>query len=70
MGLVILIIYFFIYLSSGRIWAAAVDALTSFLKCFVSPNSFDSGILLQPVLVYLSRYAYCHKSHGVFTSFF
>ncbi|PON93486.1 Coatomer beta subunit [Trema orientale] len=38
-----------------RMWSAAVDALTSFLKCFVSPNSVDSGILLQPVLLYLSR---------------
>ncbi|EXB97166.1 hypothetical protein L484_008656 [Morus notabilis] len=38
-----------------RIWSAAIDALTSFLKCFVKPTSFDSGILLQPVLVYLSR---------------
>ncbi|XP_062106312.1 protein SWEETIE isoform X2 [Humulus lupulus] len=42
-------------ISRIRMWSAAVDALASFLKCFVSPNSVDSGILLQPVLLYLSR---------------
>ncbi|XP_030484965.2 protein SWEETIE isoform X1 [Cannabis sativa] len=42
-------------ISRIRMWSAAVDALTSFLKCFVSPNSVDSGILLHPILLYLSR---------------
>ncbi|XP_059452821.1 protein SWEETIE isoform X2 [Corylus avellana] len=40
--------------SSIRVWSAAVDALTAFVRCFVSPNAVNSGILLQPVLVYLS----------------
>ncbi|KAF8399147.1 hypothetical protein HHK36_015012 [Tetracentron sinense] len=39
------------------VWSAAVDALTAFIRCFVSPTIFlaNNGILLQPVLVYLSR---------------
>ncbi|KAG6716276.1 hypothetical protein I3842_04G041200 [Carya illinoinensis] len=36
------------------VWSAAVDALTAFVRCFVTPNAANSGILLQPVLVYLS----------------
>ena len=36
-------------------WSAAVDALTALLRCFLSPNDGNNGILLQPVLVYLSR---------------
>ncbi|KAF9625554.1 hypothetical protein IFM89_024327 [Coptis chinensis] len=43
--------------SEIRVWSAAVDALTSFIKCFIFPNmvDFNNGILLQPVLVYLGR---------------
>ncbi|XP_077230289.1 HEAT repeat-containing protein isoform X2 [Tasmannia lanceolata] len=42
--------------SEIRVWSAAVEALTAFIKCFISPNvvSTTGGILLQPVLVYLS----------------
>ncbi|KAJ6738777.1 PROTEIN SWEETIE [Salix koriyanagi] len=36
------------------VWSAAVDALTSFVRCFISPNAANNGILLQPVMVYLS----------------
>jgi hypothetical protein len=36
--------------------SAAVDALTAFVRCFISPIAVNSGILIQPVLVYLSRY--------------
>ncbi|EOY04218.1 HEAT repeat-containing protein, putative isoform 1 [Theobroma cacao] len=38
-----------------RVWSAAIDALTSFVRCFVSSNSTISGILLQPVILYLNR---------------
>ena len=38
------------------VWSAAIDALTAFIKCFLSPKAVNYGILLQPVLVYLSRY--------------
>lgn len=38
-----------------RMWSAAIDALTAFLKCFLNPNDVNNGILVQPVLVYLSR---------------
>ncbi|XP_042482269.1 protein SWEETIE [Macadamia integrifolia] len=42
--------------SEVSVWAAAVDALTAFIRCFVSPNvSVNNGVLLQPVVVYLSR---------------
>ncbi|KAL9230110.1 hypothetical protein vseg_005500 [Gypsophila vaccaria] len=37
-----------------RVWSAAVEALTAFVRCYVSPQAVNSGILLQPVLVYLS----------------
>ncbi|KAA8530559.1 hypothetical protein F0562_005268 [Nyssa sinensis] len=37
------------------VWSAAVDALTAFVRCFVSANAVNQGILLQPVLLYLSR---------------
>ncbi|CAK7344401.1 unnamed protein product [Dovyalis caffra] len=37
------------------VWSAAVDALTAFVRCFISPNVASNGILLQPVMVYLSR---------------
>uniref|UniRef100_A0A2P2MKT4 HEAT repeat-containing protein 5B isoform X2 n=1 Tax=Rhizophora mucronata TaxID=61149 RepID=A0A2P2MKT4_RHIMU len=40
--------------SKIRIWSAAVDALTAFIRCFIVPNALNSGILLQPVMVYLS----------------
>ncbi|XP_068489389.1 protein SWEETIE isoform X2 [Phaseolus vulgaris] len=36
------------------VWSAAVHALTAFIKCFISPNLVNGGVLLQPVLVYLS----------------
>ncbi|KAK3425934.1 hypothetical protein EUGRSUZ_F02484 [Eucalyptus grandis] len=36
------------------VWEAAIDALTAFVKCFASHNAVNNGILLQPVLVYLS----------------
>ncbi|XP_061348491.1 protein SWEETIE-like isoform X3 [Gastrolobium bilobum] len=36
------------------VWSAAVHALTAFIKCFISPNVVNDGVLLQPVLVYLS----------------
>ncbi|XP_038720133.1 protein SWEETIE isoform X2 [Tripterygium wilfordii] len=37
------------------VWSAAVDALTTFIRCFVSGDALNYGILLQPVMVYLSR---------------
>ncbi|MBA0821351.1 hypothetical protein Goarm_018214, partial [Gossypium armourianum] len=37
------------------VWSAAIDALTSFIRCFVSTNLAVSGILLQPVMLYLNR---------------
>ncbi|KAI4389310.1 hypothetical protein MLD38_001547 [Melastoma candidum] len=36
------------------VWEAAVEALTEFVRCFVSSNAVNDRILLQPVLVYLS----------------
>lgn len=36
------------------VWSAAVHALTAFIKCFISPNVLNYGVLLQPVLVYLN----------------
>ncbi|KAL0449995.1 UNVERIFIED_CONTAM: protein SWEETIE [Sesamum latifolium] len=44
------------------VWSAAIDALTSYVKCFVSPDSVNRGILLQPVLFYLNR-ALSYVSH-------
>ncbi|KAM7524202.1 hypothetical protein LguiA_014104 [Lonicera macranthoides] len=41
--------------STISVWSAAVDALTSFIRCFVLPDAGNIGILLQPVLLYLSR---------------
>ncbi|KAL6961018.1 hypothetical protein U1Q18_038781 [Sarracenia purpurea var. burkii] len=41
--------------STIRMWSAAIDALTAFIRCFVSPNAGNKRILLQPVLLYLSR---------------
>ncbi|XP_027929548.1 protein SWEETIE isoform X2 [Vigna unguiculata] len=41
-------------LSRIYVWSAAVHALTAFIKCFISSNSVNGGVLLQPVLVYLS----------------
>ncbi|KAJ7971209.1 HEAT repeat 5B-like protein [Quillaja saponaria] len=37
------------------VWSAAVDALTAFIRCFISPDVVKNGVLLQPVLLYLSR---------------
>ncbi|XAR51547.1 hypothetical protein NMG60_11006202 [Bertholletia excelsa] len=41
--------------STIRVWSAAIDALTAFIRCFVCPNAVNKGVLLQPVLLYLSR---------------
>ncbi|KAL4341896.1 hypothetical protein GQ457_08G014460 [Hibiscus cannabinus] len=38
-----------------RVWSAAVDAITSFIRCYGSSNLTISGVLLQPVLLYLNR---------------
>ncbi|XVE72050.1 hypothetical protein DITRI_Ditri11bG0007500 [Diplodiscus trichospermus] len=37
------------------VWSAAIDGLTSFVRCFVSSNLTISGIVLQPVMLYLNR---------------
>ncbi|KAL5739454.1 hypothetical protein ACOSQ2_028634 [Xanthoceras sorbifolium] len=43
-------------LASGVcVLSAAVDALTSFVRCFISSSAGNNGVLLQPVMVYLSR---------------
>ncbi|KAK4416508.1 protein SWEETIE [Sesamum alatum] len=44
------------------VWSAAIDALNSYVKCFVSPDPVNRGILLQPVLFYLNR-ALSYVSH-------
>ncbi|RHN44030.1 hypothetical protein MtrunA17_Chr7g0214901 [Medicago truncatula] len=36
------------------VWSAAVHALTAFIKCFISSDVKNDGVLLQPVLVYLN----------------
>lgn len=54
------------HLTFCSVWEAAIDALTAFVKCFASPNAVNNGILLQPVLVYLSR---CGYFHGVSSHF-
>ncbi|GAB2299959.1 hypothetical protein Dimus_034004 [Dionaea muscipula] len=41
------------------VWASAIDALKSFIKCFISPHAVNYGILLQPVLLYLSSALSC-----------
>ncbi|CDP02785.1 unnamed protein product [Coffea canephora] len=41
--------------SSICVWSAAIEALTAFIKCFVSSDGVNNGILLEPVLLYLSR---------------
>ncbi|XP_039034805.1 protein SWEETIE isoform X2 [Hibiscus syriacus] len=38
-----------------RVWSAAVDAITSFIRCYISSNLTISGVLLQPVMLYLNR---------------
>ncbi|CAO2817215.1 unnamed protein product [Amaranthus hypochondriacus] len=50
------------------VWSAAIDALTAFIKCFLSPKAVNYGILLQPVLVYLSS-ALSHVSLLAFKDF-
>ncbi|KAL0378079.1 UNVERIFIED_CONTAM: protein SWEETIE [Sesamum radiatum] len=50
------------YNEESIVWSAAIDALTSYVKCFVSPDSINRGILLQPVLFYLNR-ALSYVSH-------
>ncbi|XP_008459469.1 protein SWEETIE isoform X1 [Cucumis melo] len=37
------------------VWSAAIDALTAFIRCFISPDVTSAGVFLQPVIVYLSR---------------
>jgi len=54
--LVVCICHSLFPLVSCSVWSAAVHALTAFIKCFISPNFVNGGVLLQPVLVYLSRY--------------
>ncbi|KAJ8751677.1 hypothetical protein K2173_025839 [Erythroxylum novogranatense] len=41
------------------VWSAAVDALTAFVKCFISSGTANNGVLLQPVMVYLSSALSC-----------
>ncbi|GMP28425.1 hypothetical protein CsSME_00003976 [Camellia sinensis var. sinensis] len=41
--------------SSICVRSAAIEALMAFVRCFVSSNAVNKGILLQPVLLYLSR---------------
>lgn len=43
-----------------------MDALTSFIKCFVSSDAINRRILLQPVLLYLNRYNTSGKFHLYF----
>ncbi|KAA3458387.1 HEAT repeat-containing protein 5B isoform X2 [Gossypium australe] len=43
------------FMPCDSVWSAAIDALTSFIRCFVSSNLAVSGILLQPVMLYLNR---------------
>ncbi|KAL8123865.1 hypothetical protein AgCh_011749 [Apium graveolens] len=40
--------------SAISVWAASIDALTAFIKSFLSPGDVNQKILLQPVLLYLS----------------
>ncbi|KAK7269008.1 hypothetical protein RIF29_21723 [Crotalaria pallida] len=42
-------------MSRIHVWSAAIHALTAFIRCFISPDLVNDGILLQPVLMYLSR---------------
>ncbi|CAL0321677.1 unnamed protein product [Lupinus luteus] len=42
-------------MSRIHVWSAAIHALTAFIRCFISPDLVNEGILLQPVLTYLSR---------------
>lgn len=37
------------------VWSTAIDALTAFIRCFISPDVISAGVFLQPVIVYLSR---------------
>lgn len=46
----------FAYVIFFSVWSAAVDALIAFIRCFVFQDAVNRGILLQPVLLYLSRY--------------
>lgn len=43
-------------------WSAAVEALAAFVKSFVFPNMSvtEEGILLQPIIGYLSGYVSIH----------
>lgn len=36
------------------VWSSSIDALTTFVRCFISRQAMKNGILLQPVLMYLS----------------
>ncbi|KAI4352232.1 hypothetical protein L6164_006505 [Bauhinia variegata] len=42
-------------MSRIQVWSSAVDALTAFIRCFIAPDVVNNGVLLQPVLLYLSR---------------
>ncbi|XP_038891104.1 protein SWEETIE isoform X2 [Benincasa hispida] len=37
------------------VWSTAIDALTAFIRCFISPDVISAGVFLQPVILYLSR---------------
>ncbi|MCL7033976.1 hypothetical protein MKW94_027185 [Papaver nudicaule] len=43
--------------SEIRVWSAAIEALTAFIRSFISQPlvASDNGVLLQPVLIYLGR---------------
>ncbi|XP_019453005.1 PREDICTED: HEAT repeat-containing protein 5B isoform X4 [Lupinus angustifolius] len=43
------------FMSRIHVWSAAIHALTAFIRCFISPDLVNEGVLLQPVLTYLSR---------------
>ncbi|VFQ70327.1 unnamed protein product [Cuscuta campestris] len=45
--------------SSLCVWSAAMDALTVFIKHFLSSLDVNKGVLLQPVQLYLSRALSC-----------
>uniref|UniRef100_A0A7N0VMZ5 HEAT repeat-containing protein 5B n=1 Tax=Kalanchoe fedtschenkoi TaxID=63787 RepID=A0A7N0VMZ5_KALFE len=38
-----------------NVFSAAIEALTSFIRSFFHPHAANTGVLLQPVLFYLSR---------------
>lgn len=51
----ILLVFTFQLLYSSSVLSAAVEALTAFIRSFVCPTvAAINGVLLQPVLAYLS----------------